>query len=64
MTQLPQQQPPGAQMKPKPNIYTLLLAVSVIILGVTVGVLIWNLTSVYALEFGDLFKPDLPVPIK
>lgn len=55
MTQFPQQ--PVVQAKPQPDIYTVLLLVAIIALGVTVGVAIWNLTSVYGLTFGEIFQP-------
>ena len=55
MTQIPQQ--PIVQAKLQPNIYTVLLIIAIVALGVTVGVAIWNLTTVYGLSFGEIFQP-------
>ena len=57
MTQIPQQ--PAIQAKPQPNIYTVLLVVAIIALGLTVGVVAWNLTTTYGLTFGEIFQPAL-----
>lgn len=55
MTQIPQQ--PVVQAKPQPNIYTVLLIIAIVALGVTVGVAIGNLTATYGLSFGEIFQP-------
>jgi len=55
MTQIPQQ--PVARAKPQANIYTVLLVVAILALGATMGVVIWNLTTVYGLTFGEIFQP-------
>ncbi len=55
MTQLSQQ--PVVHVKPQPDIYTALLILAIVALAATVGVVIWNLTTVYGLAFGDIFKP-------
>ena len=64
MTQASQQQTRAAQARYQPNIYTLLLIVAILVLGATVGVVIWNLTANYGLEFADLFTPLLGTPSK
>jgi len=56
MTQLPQQQTPGVEAKPQANIYTLLLVVAILALGATIGVVVWNLTTAYGLDFSDIFR--------
>ena len=55
MTHIPQQS--MIRSRPQPNIYTLLLVVSIIALGATIGVAIWNLTTIYGLKFGEIFQP-------
>ena len=55
MTQMPQQ--PVVEAKPQTNVYTLLLVVAILALGATIGVVLWNLITVYGLQFGDIFKP-------
>jgi len=65
MTQLPSQAP-VVEVKPQPNIYTLLLIVAIIALGTTVGIVMHNLMSPvvrsdggaggYGMSFGDLFE--------
>ncbi len=65
MTQAPSQ---GAvvQIKPQPNVYTILLIVAIIAMGVTIGVVLHNLMADppvgYGLTFGELFQSlkDLP----
>ena len=55
------------QVKPQPDIYSLLLIVSIIALGATIGVVLFNLMAVvpvgegepggYGLTIGEFFKP-------
>ena len=67
MTKLPSQGP-VIQLKPQPSVYTLLLAVAVLVLAVTIGLVLHKLMGAlppegngYGLQFGDLFKPsDIP----
>ncbi len=51
--------------KPVANIYTVLIVVAVLALGVTLGLVIYNLTEPppvgYGLKFGEMF--DAPKPI-
>ncbi len=64
MTQVPSQGP-VVQVKPQPDIYTLMLIVTIIALAVTVAIVLMNLLSPferpdgspggYGLEFGQLF---------
>ena len=57
MTQITSQQGPVAYPRPQPDIYTLLLIVAILALGATVGVVLWNLLTVYNLPFEAIFKP-------
>ena len=66
MTRAPSQGP-VIQVKPQPNVYTVLLIVAVLFMAVTVGMVMYNLMSPvsrldgspggYGLSFGELFKP-------
>jgi len=60
MTQLPQQGP-VVELRPQPNIYTVLLLVAVIALAIAVGVVFWKLTSPlpvgYGLEVKEFLDP-------
>jgi len=55
--------------RPQPNIYTVLIIVAILILGVTVGLVLNNLLTPtaqggYGLEFGMLFDHSkLPSPV-
>jgi len=66
MTQLSAQQGPVVPVKPQANIYTLLLIVSILVLTVTIGIVLWKLMSSvdnggYGLQFSNLFQPfDVP----
>jgi len=65
MTQL-SSQTPVVEVKPQPNIYTLLLIVAIIALGTTIGIVMHNLMSPvvrpdgsaggYGMSVGDLFE--------
>lgn len=48
---------PVVTVKPQPNIYTLLLIVAIVMLGIGLGVVMHNLMANYGLEFGQLFDP-------
>jgi len=68
MTQVPPHAP-VILAKPQPNIYTLLLILTILALGVTVGIVLYNLLAPvpggYGLEFGAMFDPSkLPDAIK
>ena len=68
MTQLPSQGP-VIEVKPQPNIYTLLLIVAILAVAVTVGFVLYNLLSDppagYGLDFGAIFdSARLPEPIR
>ena len=45
------------RVKPQADIYTLLVIVAIFALAATVGVAIWNLTSIYGLKFAEIFQP-------
>ncbi len=59
MTQAPRG--PMIEVKPQPNIYTVLLVAAIIVLAVTLGLVVWNLLAPspkgYGMEPGDLLKP-------
>ncbi len=59
MTQIPSTpQQNIVSAKPQPNIYTVLLIVTLICMAITVAFGLWNLMSSdgYGLGFGDLFS--------
>ena len=59
MTQIPSTpQQNIVSVKPQPNIYTVLLIVTLICMAITVAFGLWNLMSSagYGLGFGDLFS--------
>jgi len=69
MTEVPstsQERGPVIPVRPQPNIYTVLLLIAIIALGVAVGVAIWRLTATmptgYGLELKHIFKPGSPLP--
>jgi len=61
-----QEQGPVIPVKPQPNVYTVLLAVAVVVLCVAIGVVIWRLTASppagYGLEIKHIFNPGAPLP--
>ncbi len=61
MTQLPSQGQ-AVRVKPQPSIYTLLIIVGILVLGVTIGLVLHNLLSAppdgYGLSYGDLLNPS------
>jgi hypothetical protein len=63
MTQVPSQGP-VIEIKPEPNVYTVLLLVAILVLIVAIGAALWKLTSPpptgYGLEFSELFKAFTP----
>ncbi len=61
MSQTPAQGP-VVEVRPQPNVYTILLLIAIIALGIAVGVCYWKLTSPpaaggYGMEFGEFFEP-------
>lgn len=58
MTQIPSQGP-VVQVKPQPNIYTLMIIVGIIVLAATLALVLRNLLAPvptgYGLEIGQLF---------
>ena len=54
MTQASQQT--TVRVKPQPDVYTALLVVAALVLAATLGIVIWNLTSVYKLPFAEIFQ--------
>lgn len=44
-------------VKPQADIYTLLIIVTILALGATIGAAIWNLMTVYGLTFAEIFQP-------
>jgi len=69
MTQAPSKGP-VLEVKPQPNIYTILLLVAVLALGTTIGFVMQNLLSPlekggYEVPFEKVFKPiEEPKPIE
>jgi hypothetical protein len=63
MTQVPSQGP-VIEVRPQPNIYTVLLLVAILVLLVAIGVVLWKLTSPmpngYDMRLVELFKPFEP----
>jgi hypothetical protein len=60
-------QTPVVEVKPQPNIYTVLLIVAILALAVTLGFVIYNLTTPvadggYGLSFGELFTGPENLP--
>lgn len=61
---------PVVEVKPQPNVYTILLLVAVMALGTTVGFVMHNLLTPlekggYGVPFEKVFKPlDEPQPIE
>ncbi len=60
-------QGPVIRVKPQPTIYTLLIIVAILVLGVTLGFVLHNLLTAspdgYGLSFGELFGPfKAPAP--
>ena len=60
MSQLP---PSGTiQVKPQSNVYTLMMIITILVLGVAIGFVMHKLMSApihggYGLEFGQIFEP-------
>jgi hypothetical protein len=55
-------QPPTVEVRPQPNVYTVMLLVAIIALGVAIAVVMWKLTSSataggYGLNVGAMFEP-------
>jgi flagellar assembly factor FliW len=55
------------EVKAQPNVYTIMLIVSILMLAITIGWVLYNLRSPvilngqpggYGMQFGDLFKPS------
>lgn len=68
MTQAPSRGP-VIQVKPPPNIYTILVFVAVLAIGATIGFVLYNLMTPvvdggYGLKFEEIFKPLEPIDIK
>ena len=62
-------QPPDTALKgaPQANVYTVLVIVAILALGVTIGLVLYNLLSPvpdgYGLDIGALFDPpETPMP--
>ena len=65
MTQMPST-PPVVQVKPQPNIYTVLLIVAIVALAVTIGLVLYNLLADvaagkgYGLTLPQVLKGEIP----
>jgi len=55
-------QGPLIEVKPQPNVYTVLLIVAVVALGITVAVVLYNLLSAagYGMSLGQVFAGRMP----
>ncbi|MBS3734047.1 MAG: hypothetical protein KGY99_03890 [Phycisphaerae bacterium] len=68
MTQAPieQQAGPVIPVKPAPNVYTVLLAMSVLALVISISVVLWRMTGHmpqgYELPLKHVFQPSTPLP--
>jgi len=47
---------PVVRVKPQSNVYTVLLAVGVIVLAAAIGIVMHDLMTTYDLSFGQLFQ--------
>jgi hypothetical protein len=60
MTETPSQAP-LIEVRPQPNIYTVLLLVAIMALAIAIGVVLWKLTSApptgYGLQISELLDP-------
>jgi len=70
MAQLAQAPDSGLKGKPQANVYTVLVIVAILALGVTIGLVLYNLLSPvpdgYGLDIGALFDPPAtpkPAPL-
>ena len=55
-----QNQPPQGPVIPvpaKPDVYTVLLFVGILALGVAIGVVAWKLNTVYGMGFSEILSP-------
>ena len=46
---------PVVKVKARPNIYTLMVIVAIVLLAVTIGLVLNNLMTVYGMSFEELF---------
>jgi len=52
-------------VKPQPDVYTVLIIAAILVLGASVGLVLYNLLVGYGLPFGSLFDASqLPEPIR
>ena len=47
---------PVVRVKPQSNVYTVLLAVGVVVLAAAIGIVVHDLMTTYGLSFGQLFQ--------
>jgi hypothetical protein len=63
MSQVPPGGQPVVEVKPQPNIYSVMLVIAILVLAVTIGLVMHNLMaswedgSGYGLSVGELFQP-------
>ena len=55
MTMIPPEGP-VVKIQPQSNVYTVLLAVGVVVLVAAIGVVVYDLMTTYGLSFGQLFQ--------
>lgn len=63
MTLTPGTQPPTVKVKPRSDIYTLLLLLAIVVLATTFGIVVYELVTTYGMTFGELFTgQQIPSP--
>jgi len=60
MTQITQG--PVVQVKPQPNVYTVLLIVAIVVLALATGVVLYDMMTSYGMSFGDIFSSQPVTP--
>ncbi|MHC4717660.1 MAG: hypothetical protein ACYS5V_11870 [Planctomycetota bacterium] len=52
---------PVVKVKPRSDIYTVLLGVAILVLAVAIGVVVYDLIQNYGMSFAELFtRQDIP----
>jgi hypothetical protein len=59
---------PVVQVKPQPDVYTIMLIIAIIALAVSIGFVLWTLIAAppngYGLSLGEIFGPLKGIPGK
>ncbi len=48
-------QVPVVRVKPQPDVYTVLLILAILLLGVTIGIVLHDLMATYGMTFQEIF---------